>query len=123
MYTALTQVKKRSGDVVSFDPEKIMQAVRAAYLQVYGGPNEALVQSVVQRVVQSMDATFSDRMPGVEDVQNAVERELMAAEQFDVAKSYIIYRYEHTKIREEQKAEVLKKIEKQTGQKFQIIEK
>ncbi len=113
MYTALVQIKKRSGDVVAFDPEKIMQAVRAAYLQVYGGPNEALVQSVVQRVVQSMDATFSDRMPGVEDVQNAVERELMAAEQFDVAKSYIIYRYEHTKIREEQKAEVLKKIEKQ----------
>lgn len=113
MYTTLTQIKKRSGDIVSFDPEKIVHAVRAAHLGVYGGSNETLVQSVVERVVQSLGAGFEGRTPGVEDVQNAVERELMAAGQFPVAKAYIIYRYEHTKIREEQKAEVLKKIEKQ----------
>ncbi len=50
-------------------------------------------------------------MPSVEDVQNAVESVLMEGEYFDVAKHYIIYRYEHTKKRAEKKQEAIKKIE------------
>ena len=43
--------------------------------------------------------------------QDKVERALMERDFFDVAKHYIIYRYEHAKIREEKKDELVKKIE------------
>src|SRR5262245_6112992 len=113
MFTNIAEVKKRSGEVVKFDPEKIDQAVRRAYKEIYGGANDALTNAVVERVVRGMEAAFVGRIPSVEDVQNGVERELMAVGQFDVAKAYIIYRYEHAKIREEKKQETIKKIEKQ----------
>ncbi|QQS21065.1 MAG: ribonucleoside-diphosphate reductase subunit alpha [Candidatus Moraniibacteriota bacterium] len=44
-------------------------------------------------------------------MQDFVEKELMASGLFDVAKAYIIYRYEHAKIREEKKKEIARKIE------------
>jgi ribonucleotide reductase alpha subunit len=50
-------------------------------------------------------------IPSVEEIQDLVEHALMERSYFDVAKEYIIYRYEHAKIREEKQEEVVKKIE------------
>jgi hypothetical protein len=59
-----------------------------------------------------IDAQFGNTafIPTVEDIQDLVETALMERGYFTVAKSYIIYRYEHDKIREEKKAEVAEKI-------------
>ncbi len=111
MYTSITHIKKRSGDVVAFDPVKIEQAIMKAYVEVRGQQNPTLVKSIAEGVVGELDKLFQDRVPGVEDVQNIVEMRLMADNLFDVAKGYIIYRYQHTKIREAQKEEVQRKIE------------
>ena len=56
----------------------------------------------------------------VEDIQDMVEQWLMKAEQFDVAKRYIIYRNEHKKIREEKKENIKKQIEENN---FYVIKK
>jgi ribonucleoside-diphosphate reductase alpha chain len=50
-------------------------------------------------------------VPSVEEIQDLVEHALMERGYYDVAKAYIIYRYEHTKIRQEEQQEVAKKIE------------
>jgi ribonucleoside-diphosphate reductase alpha chain len=71
------------------------------------------LSGVTENVVQHLEKNFGERTPGVEDVQNTVENVLMEKGHFDVARVYIIYRYEHSKVREEKKIEVLKKIEEE----------
>jgi ribonucleoside-diphosphate reductase alpha chain len=106
------EIKKRSGEIVSFDQAKIKSAVSKAYVEIYYKANEKLTDEIANSVVAEIESTFAGRVPGVEDVQNIVERKLMENGLFEVAKAYIIYRYEHTKVREEKKQEVLEKIDK-----------
>ncbi len=106
------EIKKRSGEIVPFDLVKIKLAISKAYVDVNYKANEALTDPIAEAVFAEMETMFVDRVPGVEDVQNIVERKLMEGNLFEVAKAYIIYRYEHTKVREEKKAEVLEKIDK-----------
>ncbi len=113
MYTNITEVKKRSGDVVPFDPAKIQHAILKAYLQTRGQQNPELAHTLTEGVVAELGRLFADKIPSVEDVQNIVEMHLMAENLFDVAKEYIIYRYQHTKIREAKQEEVQRKIEEQ----------
>lgn len=105
-------IKKRSGEIASFDQSKIKLAVSKAYVDVNYKANDALAEEISVAVLAELEQTFEGRTPGVEDVQNIVERKLMEQGLFDVAKAYIIYRYEHTKVREEKKQEVLDKIDK-----------
>lgn len=105
------EIKKRSGEIVSFDQSKIKLAISKAYVDVNYKANDQLTNEIADAVIAEIQTVFTGRVPGVEDVQNIVERKLMEKGLFEVAKSYIIYRYEHTKVREEKKQEVLKKIE------------
>ncbi len=120
----LIQIKKRSGEVVAFDVSKIEIAISKAYVEVNFKTDQALTKSITEKVLQDLEQNFSDRTPGVEDVQNSVEKKLMEQGLFEVAKAYIIYRYEHTKEREVAKQAVLEKIDnsalmitKRNGQK------
>lgn len=111
MTSVIVKVKKRSGDVVDFHPDKISQAMAGAFREVQGSVAPDLLQSLTQGVLRRLEAAFAARTPSVEDCQNAVERVLMEAGLFQVAKAYIIYRYEHSKRREEKIKEVLEKID------------
>lgn len=118
------QIKKRSGDTVEFDPQKIEVAISKAHKAVKGFDDQSLYIEVTTSVLEVLDRDFTDKLPSVEDVQNIVEKELMAKGLFDVAKDYIIYRYEHSKEREYKKIETLEKlttsglnITKRNGQK------
>lgn len=104
-------IKKRSGEITSFDPVKITLAISKAYVDVNYKANSELTDKIAQDVISEISTVFEGRVPGVEDVQNMVEKKLMENGLFEVAKSYIIYRYEHTKVREEKKQEILEKIE------------
>lgn len=106
------EIKKRSGEVVPFDESKIQIALSKAYVDVNYKANDAVTAPIAAAVIADLKTVFADRIPGVEDVQNMVEKKLMENGLFEVAKSYIIYRYEHTKEREEKKQEVLEKIDK-----------
>ena len=62
-------------------------------------------------VVEELEKKFSDeKIPTVEEVQDLVEKKIMSEGYLDVAKAYIIYRYEHAKVREDVKKEELEKI-------------
>lgn len=108
----LQTIRKRNGDVVDFDKTKIIRALEKAFKAVRGGSDPIILGNIVGRVVEILEERFVEQVPSVENVQNIVEKVLMEAELFDVAKDYIIYRYEHTKQREEKKKEVIEKLEK-----------
>ena len=110
---AITQkIKKRNGTLVDFDPSKITVAVRKAFAAVLGDAREGEAAEISATVVGAIDAEYGATalFPTVEKIQDLVETALMARGYFGVAKSYIIYRYEHEKIREEAKAKVAEKI-------------
>jgi ribonucleoside-diphosphate reductase alpha chain len=59
-----------------------------------------LTDEVTGRAVAALAEDFGDRVPGVEDVQDTVERALMAAGAGDVARAYMLYRTRRTELRE-----------------------
>ena len=128
MTTLLQQVRKRSGQHVPFEPEKIVVAVRKAFFAVTGDAHNEDVQAIAEYVVKELDtrveAAEGEYAPGVEEIQDLVELAIMQRGFYDVAKAYIIYRFEHQKVRQLEQEEVKEKIarselvvEKRSGEK------
>ncbi len=109
---SILKIKKRDSSVVDFSPEKISAAIAKAFIEVRGTADDAKIASITANVTDQLEQSFQNTTPAVEAVQDFVERSLMQEGLFDVAKSYILYRYEHAKEREEKKRATLAKIEK-----------
>ncbi len=110
---SITQkVKKRNGEIADFVPANITIAVQKAFAATLGDSHETDAADITRVVVDTIDLKFGNTafIPTVEDIQDLVETALMERSYFNVAKSYIIYRYEHEKIRQEKKLEVAEKI-------------
>ena len=104
----ITQIRKREGNIVQFDKEKIANAIYRAIVST-GERDHALAESLSNRVVEILDEKYgSDAIPAVEDVQDVVERVLVENGQAKVAKNYIIYRQKRAELRRE-KQRVLEK--------------
>ncbi|PSO44874.1 MAG: hypothetical protein BRC22_01880, partial [Parcubacteria group bacterium QH_9_35_7] len=113
----ISHIRKRSGEVVPFEAAKIRKAIRGAYLDAKGSVNQVNVEDLTKKAVQHLEDRYEkkkeDKVPSVEDVQNIVEATLMEEDFHDVAKSYIIYRYEHQKERKKKKEQAAKKVEEE----------
>lgn len=109
----IQKIKKRNGAIVDFDTVKITHAIEKAFFEVIADKKTEDAQSITAGVTEMVSARYggSVNFPNVEEIQDLVERALMARGYFEVAKSYIIYRYEHAKIREEKIEEIQQKIE------------
>lgn len=111
--TLVQKIKKRNGSIVDYDEEKISTAAQKAFLDVLKDPHTDEARAIAELVTEAVREKYGTtaNVPSVEEIQDIVERALMERGYFDVAKSYIIYRYEHSKIRAEEQKEVAKKIE------------
>ncbi|GBC70177.1 Vitamin B12-dependent ribonucleoside-diphosphate reductase [archaeon HR01] len=97
------KIVKRDGRVVDFDASRIREAVRKAMHSV-GLVDEVRLDRVVDDVLMVLSERFgAEKIPHVEDVQDIVEKALMKLGLDEVAKSYILYRHERTRLREEKK--------------------
>jgi len=96
----VSQLRKRSGDIVSFDQEKVSQAIYKA-AKATGTDDLTLAQSLSQQVVESINKKFHhNSIPAVEDVQDTVEEVLILNRLIKIAKAYILYRDQHRQMRE-----------------------
>ena len=93
----VSQVRKRSGELVSFDKEKIRKAVQAAMLATQHRDQSALI---TEQVIKFLEEQYKTVTPTVEDIQDVVEDTLIRNAMPDVAKAYILYRQKHKEIRE-----------------------
>lgn len=128
----LQTVKKRNGEIVSFEQGKIESALKKAFVSVTRDEKVEIAKHITEMVVKEVELEVLTRegyVPSVEHIQDMVEKGIMSAGFFDVAKHYIIYRFEHQKMREEKKLEVLEKLEEEgiylikengTRQKFDL---
>ncbi|HEY4519292.1 MAG TPA: ATP cone domain-containing protein, partial [Candidatus Paceibacterota bacterium] len=90
----IKQVKKRNGKLVDFDVKKIFNAVFKAMLATGEGTEFDASRVAEQVVLQLSKAHIKNAgyTPTVEEVQDAVERELMWEDFVETAKAYILYR-------------------------------
>ena len=99
----LKTVTKRSGNTVSYDREKIFNAIVGANRDA-GKPEYRLERGDVERVTNAVEFAIADHDSiGVEEIQDRVEESLMAYGFFDVARQYIMYRQRHAQRRTAQK--------------------
>ena len=99
----LTKVRKRSGQKVSYDREKIRNAIAGANRDA-STPADKLSAEDVELVTDSVEqALAEEETVGVEEIQDQVEKSLMAHGFFDVAKQFIVYRQRHAQRRAAQK--------------------
>ena len=93
-------VKKRDGRIVDFDKQKIINAILAAFESVDGKIEDyALIKAEnIAAYIQNY-AFEKDKILEIEEIQDLVEKGLMSLKRKDIAKAYILYREERTKIR------------------------
>ncbi|MBL4762978.1 MAG: ribonucleoside-diphosphate reductase subunit alpha [Gammaproteobacteria bacterium] len=102
------RVIRRNGKVTTFDKAKIKIALTKAFLAVEGG--QAAASSRVHDVVNVLTAEVNDALTRriedggtfhIEDIQDQVELALMRSGEHKVARNYVLYRAERSKLREQ----------------------
>lgn len=94
------KIIKRNGSEVVFDINKIIKAItkanKAIELESQMTPRQ--IDRIAESVVLSCEGL--GHSPSVEEVQDMVEKQIMAHGAFEVAKAYITYRYTRTLVRQ-----------------------
>ena len=91
-------VKKRDGRLVKFDGWKIANAISRANDEV--GVENRLREDDIRNIVFDVEESLGDeKVVGVETIQDFIEDRLMALGWFEVAKTYIRYRYKRMLVR------------------------
>jgi len=100
--TKPVSLRKRDGRLAAFDMAKIERAIAAA-----GAATGEFGASEAHALAEAVCLQLAHRTAvEVEQVQDAVERALMAAGHFDTARAYIVYRERHARLRRDRKAVV-----------------
>ena len=91
-------IKKRTGDIVKFNAQKITDAIKKANMEsideTFSKEQSSTITNNVIKALKNL------KTPGVEQIQDAVEKVLIAGNFASTAKAYILYRAEHTKLRQ-----------------------
>ena len=93
------KVLKRDGRSVEFDREKIKNAVMAAFNEIDGEVTQEAKNKASE--IASYINNIEEKSISVEKIQDIVEEKLMASKRKDIARAYIIYRNDRTRVREQ----------------------
>lgn len=91
-----TKVVKRDGRIENFEATRIEVALTRCFKGLDRTNFDA--QKITKQIINIVSAKFEQ--PTVEQIQDIVEMVLQAAGEYEAAKSYILYRAEHAKMRE-----------------------
>lgn len=97
-------VIKRNGATVPFTKERITNAIFRAAVSV-GGRDRSMAEALSEQVTMLLEKQFKkNQYPGVEEVQDMVEKVLIENGHAKVAKAYILYREERNRRRRKEKS-------------------
>jgi len=107
--TANLKVIRRNGNLIAFDADKITIAITKAFLDEEGG-NAALssrIRDIADKLTIEVISSLNRQLNysgavHVEDIQDQVELALMREEYHKVARSYVLYREQRRRVRENQ---------------------
>ena len=95
----LTKIRKRDGRLADFNEEKIAGAIDKAFQATYKPGKELEARRLADEVLSILEVE-GEKQPGVEHIQDLVERVLMDNGYIQTAKAYILYREERSRARE-----------------------
>ena len=94
----ITEIKKRDGRIVEFDESRIAKAIEKAF---HEGPEfEDCAQALSCELAKKVVEKITDDVPKVEDVQDIVEEVLIEEGYARIARDYIRYRDERSRVRD-----------------------
>ena len=91
-------IKKRDGRLVQFNKNKIVDAITSAFKDVDGEITPYALDKA-NKIAEYVESQSKKKILNVEEVQDIVERGLMSTKRKDVARKYITYREERSRIR------------------------
>ena len=101
--TLPSMVTKRDGQQANFDAGKILSAIqRAGFATGEFSVDEALV--LTDQVLKVLRHRYAATMPEIEQIQDVVEQVLITSDHYLTARSYIVYREQHGKLRRDRKS-------------------
>ena len=95
----MTKVIKRDGRLVECESNKIENAVLAAFKEVDGEITQEAKKKASE--IASYICKLGYETISVEEIQDIVEEKLMASKRKDVARAFVIYRNDRTRVREQ----------------------
>ncbi|MCR4581217.1 MAG: anaerobic ribonucleoside-triphosphate reductase [Bacilli bacterium] len=90
------KVIKRDGHIVDYDTEKIKKAIAGANREV--PEEEQATEQEVKKIIKYIEGLNKKRIL-VEDIQDIIEQKLMEMKHYELAKHYIVYRYNRALVR------------------------
>ncbi len=90
------KVIKRDGHIVDYDTEKIKVAIGKANNEV--AEDERATDSEIKKIIKYIESLNKKRIL-VEDIQDIIEQKLMEMKHYELAKCYIVYRYNRALVR------------------------
>ena len=118
---SIAQVRKRDGSISNFNTDKILTAIYKAFSASNKPDKELAIELSDGVLTKLVEHGFSaTNPPSVESIQDLVESTLIDQGHSDIAKSYILYRHERRKIREEKMKVLNTKILDTVGKSFDI---
>ena len=95
-----TRVVKRTGELADFDEDRIRTAILKAVAASGSDKMSAeAVDETVAAITGEINGRFTEFFPNVENIQDLVEKHLVLGGRYEIAKAYILYRDERSKIR------------------------
>jgi ribonucleoside-triphosphate reductase len=91
MAQRITHIRKRDGRIMPFDRKKIADAIFKA-AQAVGGEDRFIADELAGAVADYLDRHYEADTPGIEDIQDMVEKVLIETGHAKTAKAYILYR-------------------------------
>ena len=102
----IKNVIKRDGRIVAFNRGKIANSIFRAAVDV-GGSDRALSEELADKVVKIISEVYPiGATPSVEEIQDLIEKVLVETGHYKTVKAYILYRAEHSRLREEKEERI-----------------
>ena len=96
----MNQIKKRKGNLVAYDPEKIRVAITSANHDIKKKASDAEIEVIFEATKNEVEELLNNHNVSVEEINDIVERAMMKYDCYELAKQFIEYRYRHKLIRE-----------------------
>lgn len=100
----MQKIQKRDGEIVDFNPEKITDAIEkaSAVTKEFDSKTAQKLTRNVIRILKdyAQKQQSNSEAPTIEDIQDIVEEVLLSSDYKQTAKSYILYREQHNKMRD-----------------------
>ncbi len=96
----MNEIKKRKGNFVAYDPEKIKVAITSANHDIKKRASDAEIEVIYEASKNEVEELLKDRNVSVDEINDIVEKSMMKYDCYELAKQFIEYRYRHKLIRE-----------------------